>query len=277
MQKAVAPGFTKTFRQDMEHQQVKEIFSGNRPRPIFFAFGVDIAKGDHAVLTADDVLFLDDTFIQVFAEVNNRLVAAADLLAVDNPLFWGSGWYSQIMVNDCLQEFRPEDFCQGFMAEEISGRLHSPKPGLGIDACPGHDNMDMWVIVKISGMRVENGYKARRSIELFIICGKSLENILHTGKHQGVDGLLMFPGKVAELAGKCEGDQIIRSRQKLLQLIFNPLPIFMVLAMGTIPVSAGMRNRDLVVTMMIGASGQHVWAILLSAVFHCPQGFPVPR
>lgn len=256
---------------------MEEIFSGNRPRPIFFAFGVDIAKGYHAVLTADDVLFLNDTFIQVLAEVNDCLVASADILAVDNPLFWGIAWYSQILVNNCLQEFRPEDLCQGFMAEEISGRLHSPKSGLDIDACPRHDNMDMGVIVKISRMGVENGYKARRSVELFIIFGKALENTLHTGNHQGVDGLLIFPSEIAKLTWKSEGDQIIWCRQKLLQLVFDPLPILMVLAMGTIPVSAGMGNRDLVVAMMIGASGQHVWAILLSALFHCPQGIPVPR
>jgi hypothetical protein len=137
--------------------------------------------------------------------------------------------------------------------------------------------MDMGVIVKISRMGVENRDKSSRSVKLFIISGKGLENILHAGKHQGVDGLLMLPGKIAELTWKCEGDQIVWNRQKFLELIFDPLPIFMVLTMGTIPVSAGMGNRDLVVAMMIGASGQHVWAVFLSALFHCPQGFPMPR
>ncbi len=70
----------------MKHQQVKEIFSGHRSCPIFFAFGMDIAESDHTVLAAEDVLFLDDAFIEVLAKVDEGLVAAADFLAVNNPL-----------------------------------------------------------------------------------------------------------------------------------------------------------------------------------------------
>ena len=50
----------------VKHQEVKEIFSGNRSRPIFIAISGDIAECYHAVLTAQDVLFLNDAFIQIF-------------------------------------------------------------------------------------------------------------------------------------------------------------------------------------------------------------------
>lgn len=119
MEKAVASGFAKTLRQNMEHQQVEEIFSGYSPGTIFPAFGMDIAEGDHAVLAAEDVLFLNDTFIQIFAKVNDRFVAAAYFLAVDHPVFRGVGWYPEIVVNDCLQELCPENLCQSF--EEYEG------------------------------------------------------------------------------------------------------------------------------------------------------------
>jgi hypothetical protein len=51
----------------------------------------------------------------------------------------------------------------------------------------------------------------------------------------------------------------------------------MVPAMGTIPVSTGMRNVDLIRTIVIGASYKHVWTILLPASFHSLQGFSMPR
>jgi len=51
----------------------------------------------------------------------------------------------------------------------------------------------------------------------------------------------------------------------------------MILAMGTVPVSAGMGNIRLVSAVVIGASGQHMRAMLLSALFHGLQGFSMPR
>jgi len=85
---------------------------------------VDITERDAAVLTAYDVLFLDDTFVQILAEVDDRFVAVADFFAVDNPLFWCFGRYSQIPVNNCFQEFCPENFCQGFFSKEVFGRFY---------------------------------------------------------------------------------------------------------------------------------------------------------
>lgn len=90
----------------MEHQQIKEIFSGHCPCAIFLASGMDLAEGDHAVLAAEDVLFLDDAFIQIFTKVNDRFAAAADFLAVDHPLFRGVGWYPEIVVNERVKVIR---------------------------------------------------------------------------------------------------------------------------------------------------------------------------
>jgi len=60
-------------------------------------------------------------------------------------------------------------------------------------------------------------------------------------------------------------------------LIFDPLPIFMVLALRTIPVATGMGDIHLTVTVMTGASGQHVRTMLLAAPLHCLQGFSMSR
>ena len=140
MEKAVASGFAKTFRQNMKHQQVKEIFAGHRSCPRFFAFGMDIAESDHTVLAVEDVLFLDDAFIQVLTKVDESLVAAADFLAVNNPLLRSVGRYSQVPVNDRFHELCPEDLCQCLVTEEVLGRFYPPESGLGVDTRPRHDD-----------------------------------------------------------------------------------------------------------------------------------------
>ena len=94
MEKAIGSGSSKALRQDVLHQQVEEIFSRNRSGPIRVTFCVDITERDFAVLTAYDVLFLDDPFVQILAEVNDRFVAVAHFFAVDNPFFWCAGRYS---------------------------------------------------------------------------------------------------------------------------------------------------------------------------------------
>ena len=88
-------------------------------------------------------------------------------------------------------------------------------------------------------MRMEHGGEPGCSIEFFVVSGKGLQGILDTLKHQGIDGFLVFPSQVSKLVGKGEGDQVVFGRQSLVQLIFDPLLIFMVLAMGAVSVTAG--------------------------------------
>ena len=100
-------------------------------------------------------------------------------------------------------------------------------------------------------MGMENGGKSSCSTELFIVSGKRLQDILNTGEHQGIDDFLMFPGKIPELFWKGKGNQVVLGRQQLAQLIIDPLLVFMVLAMRTIPVAAGMRNIGLFAASVI--------------------------
>jgi len=94
-------------------------------------------------------------------------------------------------------------------------------------------------------MGMQYSGKSRCSTELFVVLGKRFQDILNTGKHQGIDCCLVFPGKIPELFREGKGDQIVLGRQPLAQLILDPLPVFMVLAMGTVPVATGMWDIDL--------------------------------
>jgi hypothetical protein len=113
------------------------------------------------------------------------------------------------------------------------------------------------------------------SAKLFIVPGEGFQSILNTIKHQGLDNFLASPCQVPKLLGQGKGDQVVFGREALVQLIFDPLLIFMILAMGTVPVAAGMGNIFFFTAVMIGALRQHVRAMLLSALNHVPKGLVV--
>lgn len=55
-------------------------------------------------------------------------------------------------------------------------------------------------------------------------------------------------------------------RQPLTQLILDPLLAFMIMAMGTVPVAAGMGDIPVFFSVVTGAPDQHVGAIFLSTL-----------
>jgi hypothetical protein len=128
------------------------------------------------------------------------------------------------------------------VAKEVFGGLFPPQPFLPIDAGPGHDDMNVRVIVQASAMSMEDGGKSRFAPELFIVSSKALEGIPDRVKHEGIDRLLVSPGQIPQLSGQGEGNQVIPNRQPIVQLRIDPLRTFVVLEMGAIPVSAGVGN-----------------------------------
>jgi hypothetical protein len=128
--------------------------------------------------------------------------------------------------------------------------------------------MNMRMITKRSRVGMQHCCKSRFATEFFVVLGECFQDILNTGEHQRIDFLLIFPGKIPKLAGKGKGDQIVLDRKEFTQLIINPLVTFMVLAMRTTPVAAGMGNVRLFPAVVICALGQHVGAMLLPALLH---------
>jgi len=126
MEEPVTSGPAKALWQDMEHEQIEEIFSGDGFGSVFPCFGMEIPEGDIAVLAFKNILFPDDTPVQISAKINDCLVAVADVFAVNNPLFRAIFRYPQVIVNNGLEDLCPEDLCQGLVAEEIPGRFDPP-------------------------------------------------------------------------------------------------------------------------------------------------------
>ena len=60
VQKSITPGSAKSLWQNMEHEQVEKIFSGDGPGSLLAGFGMEIPEGDHAVFALEDILFPND-------------------------------------------------------------------------------------------------------------------------------------------------------------------------------------------------------------------------
>ena len=110
----------------MEHEEVEEIFSGDGSGAVLPCFGMEIPEGDTTVFTLQDILFPDDTPVEISAKIDQGLVAATHILAVNNPLFRTILRYLHVIGNKGLQYLCPEDLCQGLVAEEIPGGFDPP-------------------------------------------------------------------------------------------------------------------------------------------------------
>jgi hypothetical protein len=70
MEETVIPDPAKAFWQNMEHQQVEEIFTGDRSGLALLCFGIEIPESDHTVFAFQNILFLDNTPVKISAEIN---------------------------------------------------------------------------------------------------------------------------------------------------------------------------------------------------------------
>jgi len=82
----------------------------------------------------------------------------------------------------------------------------------------------------------------------------------------------VFPGQIPKLGRQGEGDKIVPGRKPLAQLVFYPLLVFMVLAVGTVSVTAGKRDVGDLTAVFSRALGHHAGAMFIPAVLHGVKG-----
>ena len=194
VEKAVTPCPSKPLWQYVQHKQVEELFSAHGSGSVLPGLGVKVPEGNPAVFAAQDILFPDDTAVEVSAKIDDCLVAVTDTLAVNNPFPGAIFGYPQPLVNQSLQHLGSEDFGQGLVIEEIFRGLFPPQPGVLIDARPRHEVMNVGMVVLASRVGMEYGGKSRLTPEFFVVPGKGLQGVPDTGKQKGVDHFLVSPG-----------------------------------------------------------------------------------
>jgi len=89
MQESEIAGSAKALGQDVlqdEPQEVRAVDGSVLPEP---GLCIAVAEADGVVVVRDDVLLADDAAVEVASQIDERGLAGADMLAVDDP-FAGS-------------------------------------------------------------------------------------------------------------------------------------------------------------------------------------------
>ena len=118
-------------------------------------------------------------------------------------------------------------------------------------------------------MGVQDRDGARCSLKLLIILRKGSHGLPDALEHQGIEGALMLPCQRPKFSRQGESQQKIFGGHLFLELTFQPLLAFMVLAVRTIAMTAGMRYERLIIAL--GALRQHVGASCCAAMLHGRQ------
>jgi hypothetical protein len=87
MEESKVPRSPETFGQNMLENQLEKLRAWKRSCEHLFAFAVLVTKGHLAILTGDNIFFLDDPFIEIATEIDQRFLAVAGEFAIDNPGF----------------------------------------------------------------------------------------------------------------------------------------------------------------------------------------------
>jgi hypothetical protein len=111
------------------------------------------------------------------------------------------------------------------------------------------------------------------SLQLWVILGEGFEGLPTTTDHQVIKCTLMLPSQRTQFFGQGEGQQKILGRHLFFELPFQPLLAFVVLAMGTVTMTAGMRNENLFFAAV--ALRHHHRALGGAALFQGGQHFAV--
>ena len=96
------------------------------------------------------------------------------------------------------------------------------------------------------GMQDRNG--AGHALQLLVVMTEGSHRLPDTADHPVIEDALMLPSQRPELGRQGEGHQKVLGRDLPFQLALQPLLAFVVLAMGTVPMTARVRHQDLMVT-----------------------------
>ena len=101
------------------------------------------------------------------------------------------------------------------------------------------------MIIQSARMGVQYADGAGLALQLRIVPGEGFEGLPTATDHQVIECALMLPSQRTQFFGQGEAQQKILGRHLFFDLPFQPLLAFMMLAMGTVAMAAGMRDEDL--------------------------------
>ncbi len=132
------------------------------------------------------------------------------------------------------------------MAEQIAVLLAaftSPLFLLLVNRRRRHDEMNMRVKAQPAGVRMQHGDGAGRAAQLPVVAAEGAHGFPTAPHDEIVNDVRLRPGQRPELGWQGKRDQKIVGRYELAQLTFQPLLTFMMLTMGAVAMTAGMRRQ----------------------------------
>ena len=218
-------------------------------------------EGDLPVMQGDEPAVGDGHPVRVASQVLVDLLGAAEgSLVVDDPLLLIERPEEAIegvhvtQVGDASVESelpRTESLLQGvqeFAAEEASKDADREKestttsdPATPVRRKPSarHDAVDVGMDTQGLAPGVEDSEAADLRTQVLGIAGDLLEGLGRGSEQDAVDHLLVLERERRELVWDAEDEMEIRHRQEFLASVLDPLSTSQLLALGTMPVPAG--------------------------------------
>jgi len=154
VQEAVIAGAAEAARQHVLHDQPEEVGTGQGTALPACGRGLAVAERYVGVVAGEDVLLADHPAIEVAAEVDQRLGAAANRLAVDHPLRGVGTRQGQPGGGQGGEQLGPEHLGQGLGVEQVGAVLAAPLAApaflAGIEGGSRDDQVYVRVVVPIA-------------------------------------------------------------------------------------------------------------------------------
>ena len=275
MQEAVVPSAAEALGQDMAQEEPEEVGTGERAGVQLAGLAVLIPEGHFASFAGEDVLLLEHAAVQIAAEVDQCLFAGTDGGAVDDPLHRRAR-RREPGLRERREELRAKDLGEGFLGEEVGLALAAgtgfgvPPAVFGIDRCGRHGQVHMGMVVQAPGVGMQHRDRSGGALQPPIVAGEGVEGFPTALQQRAVDRALVKPRQFPQFGRNGEGHQEVVGGHLTLQLALQPLLAFVMLAVRTRTVAAGMRHEALFGTVL--ALHLHPRAVCAAAGGNCRKG-----
>ena len=246
MQKAVIARTSESFGQNVLQDQAQEVGTAQAALPHFPALAVAVAKADLPASAAENVAFAQHTAIEVAPEIDQRLFAIADAFAVDDPFRRQLAGQRVAFRLQCDEQLTAKDLGQRLVIEEVAG-LGSPVALPGVKRRRRHRQVNVRVKFQPSRVGMQHRHRTGFALEFPVVLAKGLHGGPGGGEERGVDGFGLADSKWPQFLGQGEGEQEILGGHLQTPLAFQPDFAFVMLAMRTAAMAAGVRNQPLFV------------------------------
>jgi hypothetical protein len=125
-----------------------------------------------------------------------------------------------------------------------------PCPSVTGQASAGNDAVDMRMVHQILAPGVQDADKPDRSSKMFRICSKFCQGFRNSFEQKTVEDFLIPEHKGIELIGESEDHVEVRDGKQIFFPGLYPLLFFKKLALGAVPVSAGVVRDNLVAAVL---------------------------